>query len=273
LKRRVAIATDEPYLSETNIVQSQTNRVAVNTATKVSTIAHNGKIEDFNPQSFLSSVGPGRTMLKITPGQTILCQGDPSPALFYLQSGRVQISIISDQGKEGVTALHGAGEFFGEQSLMRRHTHRTNAIATEHSTIIKINSDAMMRVMKEEPTLAMMFLSFVLSRNVEIEDDLVDHLFNSSEKRLARLLLKLAGVEEDGDTETRTKTEGIIPKMSQEVLASRIGTTRGRINYFMNKFRKLGYIDYDREITVRSRLVNILSQEDAIGFGDRRKSA
>lgn len=251
-------------------MQSQTS-VAVHNTTKTSTIPHAGKIEGFNPQSFLSSVGPGRTILKVAPGQTIFCQGDPSPALFYLQSGRVQISIISDQGKEGVTALHRPGEFFGEQSLMRRRTHRTNAIATDHSTIVKINGDAMMRVMKEEPALAMMFLSFVLSRNVEIEDDLVDHLFNSSEKRLARLLLKLAGVEEDGDE--RTKAEGTIPRMSQEVLASRIGTTRGRINYFMNKFRKLGYIDYNREITVRSRLFNILSQEDAIGFSDRRKLA
>lgn len=222
---------------------------------------HSGEIESFDPHSFLNSIGPGRSILKFDPSEVVFRQGDPAPALFYLQKGRVQVSIISDQGKEGVTAIHRPGDFFGQESLIGQDTHRTNAITTGVSTIVRIDSRAMMRVMKAEPTLAIMFVSFVLSRNVEIEDDLVDHLFNSSEKRLARVLLKLAGIEEDGDT--TGESEGIIPKMSQEVLACRIGTTRGRINYFMNKFRKLGYIDYNKQITVRSTLFNIITQEIA----------
>jgi CRP-like cAMP-binding protein len=220
------------------------------------------KIEGFDPHAFLSSVGPGRSIMQLKPDQIVFRQGDSARALYFVQTGRVQLSVISDQGKEGVTAIHGAGEFFGQESLIEPRTHRTNAVATGTSTIVRIDSVAMTRVMESEPTLAIMFMSFMLSRNVEIEDDLVDHLFNSSEKRLARLLLKLAGIDEYGAGEG--KTVGVIPKLRQEVLASRIGTTRGRINYFMNKFRKLGYIDYTGEITVRASLANILSQEDAI---------
>jgi len=220
------------------------------------------KIDGFDPHAFLSSVGPGRSILQLKQGHIVFRQGDQARALYFVQSGRVQVNIVSDQGKEGVTAIHSAGEFFGQESLIEPRIHRTNAITTGPSTIIRIDSQAMTRVMETEPTLAIMFMSFVLSRNVEIEDDLVDHLFNSSEKRLARLLLKLAGIEEDEDTEG--KRVGVIPKLRQEVLASRIGTTRGRINYFMNKFRKLGYIDYNGEITVRSSLAKIISEEDAV---------
>ena len=232
------------------------------------------KIEGFDPHAFLCSAGPGRTILQLKSGHVVFQQGDPARALYFVQSGRVQLSIISDQGKEGVTAIHGPGEFFGHESMIDPRTHRTNAVTTGPTTIVRIDSIAMTRAMETEPTLAIMFMSFVLSRNVEIEDDLVDHLFNSSEKRLARLLLKLAGIDENG--ETGGKTVGIIPKLRQEVLASRIGTTRGRINYFMNKFRKLGYIDYDGEITVRSSLANIIAQDDAVlpvTFIENRRSA
>jgi CRP-like cAMP-binding protein len=215
------------------------------------------KIEAFDPYSFLRSIGPGRSILQLKPGQIVFRQGDPANALYYVQEeGRVQVSIISDQGKEGVTAIHGPSEFFGQEALIRECTYRTNAIATGPTIVAKIDSEAMMRAMEAEPALAIMFISFVLSRNLQIEDDLIDHLFNSSEKRLARLLLKLAGFEHDGTAQA--KTAGLIPKMSQEVLASKIGTTRGRINYFMNKFRKLGYIDYHGEITVRATLANII---------------
>jgi CRP/FNR family cyclic AMP-dependent transcriptional regulator len=232
------------------------------------------KIASFDPHSYLGSVGPGRSLLQFKSRQIVFRQGDPAPALFYVKQGTVQVSIISDQGKEGVTALHGPGEFFGQESLIRQRTYRSNAATTEPSTIARIDSGVMLRVMKAEPALAIMFISFVLSRNVQIEADLVDHLFNSSERRLARLLLKLAGIADD--SESQAKSEGTIPKMSQEVLASRIGTTRGRINFFMNKFRKLGYVDYSGEITVRSSLANILSQgseANSVAFEESRKIA
>jgi CRP-like cAMP-binding protein len=224
------------------------------------------KIDGFDPQIFLNSIGAGGSILHFQPGQIIFRQGDPAPALFYLQQGRVQISIISDQGKEGVTAIHGAGELFGQEGMMRLGIHRSNAVSTAASTIRKIDNRAMIRVMQAEPSLAISFLSFVLWRNTQIEDDLIDQLFNSSEKRLARHLLKLAGLSEI-DISDDGMTAHVIPRTSQEALASRIGTTRGRINYFMNKFRRLGHIDYDGEITVRASLADIMS--DDIPFYER----
>lgn len=224
------------------------------------------KIDGFDPQSFLTSIGAGGSILQFQPGQIIFRQGDPATSLYYVQQGRVQISIISDQGKEGVTAIHGAGELFGQEGMMRLGSHRSNAVSTAASTIRKIDNRAMIRVMKAESSLAISFLSFVLWRNIQIEDDLVDQLFNSSEKRLARHLLKLAGLSEAG-TSCDGATAQVIPRTSQEALASRIGTTRGRINYFMNKFRRLGHIDYDGEITVRASLADIMS--DDIPFYER----
>jgi CRP-like cAMP-binding protein len=220
---------------------------------------NSSKIDGFDPFSFLSSIGAGSATLQFKAGQSVFRQGDPASALYYLQQGRVQISIISSQGKEGVTAIHGPGELFGQEGMFRRSLYRANAVTTGASTIAKIDNKAMMRVMEAQSSLALMFLSFVMWRNVQIEDDLVDHLFNSSEKRLARHLLKLAGRDENGDAFDEAAT--VIPKTSQEALASRIGTTRGRINFFMNKFRKLGYIDYDGDITVRASLANILIEE------------
>lgn len=225
------------------------------------------KIEGFDPQLFLSSLGTGHSIVHCKPGQVVYRQGDSAPVLFYVQQGRIQISVISGQGKEGVTAIHGPGELFGQESLSRSCTRRGTAVAAGPATIVKIDNRAITRVMSERPQLAMMFINFVLWRNVQVEEDLVDHLFNPSEKRLARLLLQLAGVDEDDES----CAEGTIPKMSQEVLASRIGTTRGRINYFMNKFRDLGHIDYNGAITVRASLASILSDEndkEQIGFAD-----
>ncbi len=236
---------------------------------------HSSKIESFDPHSFLGS-GQDVRFCNSRPARPYFVRATRLVLCFTCSRGRVQVGLISDQGKEGVTALHGAGEFFGQESLIRGRAHRTNAVATGPSTIAKIDSAAMTRVMEAQPTLASMFLSFVLSRNVQIEDDLVDHLFNSSEKRLARLLLNLAGVTEDGDGGGDGKSEGVIPKISQEALASRVGTTRGRINYFMNKFRKLGYVDYRGEITVRSTLVAIISEDGAaspLSFIDNRRTA
>jgi len=217
----------------------------------------NLKIDGFDPLSFLTSVGTGTSTSQYRSGQMVFRQGDPARSLFYVQQGLVQISIISDQGREGVTAIHGPGELFGQESLTHQGIHRTNAVTIGLSAIAKIDNRALIRVLKADPSTAIMFLSFLLWRNVQIEDDLVDHLFNSSEKRLARHLLKLACLDEVTPPGSQVESV-VIPKISQEILASRIGTTRGRINYFMNKFRRLGHIDYNGLITVRSSLVNVI---------------
>jgi len=211
------------------------------------------KIEGFDPHAFLSSVGPGRSIMQLKPDQIVFRQGDSARALYFVQTGRVQLSVISDQGKEGVTAIHGAGEFFGQESLIEPRTHRTNAVATGTSTIVRIDSVAMTRVMESEPTLAIMFMSFMLSRNVEIEDDLVDHLFNSSEKRLARLLLLMANIGHE------SKPIPLIAKISQETLAEIIGTTRSRVSFFLNRFRDLGFIEYNAVgMHVHSSLLSVV---------------
>lgn len=233
------------------------------------------KIDGFDPLSFLSSVGTGTSTAHYRSGQIVFRQGDPARSLFYVQQGLVQISIISDQGREGVTAIHGPGELFGQESLTHQGIHRTNATTIGLSTIAKIDNHALIRVLKADPSTAIMFLSFLLWRNVQIEDDLVDHLFNSSEKRLARHLLKLACLDEVMLAGRKIESV-VIPKISQEILASRIGTTRGRINYFMNKFRRLGHIDYNGFITVRSSLVEVIFDDlmaESAGFDDEARFA
>ena len=213
---------------------------------------NSSKIDGFDPFSFLSSIGAGSATLQFKAGQSVFRQGDPASALYYLQQGRVQISIISSQGKEGVTAIHGPGELFGQEGMFRRSLYRANAVTTGASTIAKIDNKAMMRVMEAQSSLALMFLSFVMWRNVQIEDDLVDHLFNSSEKRLARVLLLMAEFGTPGEPEP------FIPKVSQETLAEMIGTTRSRVSFFMNRFRKLGFIEYNGRIRVHKSLLNVI---------------
>ena len=180
-------------------------------------------------------------------------QGDPADAVFYIQKGKVQITVVSKQCKEGVIAVLGAGEVFGEGCLAGQPLHIATAIAMAESTVAKIEKDAMIRVLRDEPTLSQMFMSFLLSRNIQVEADLIDQLFNSSEKRLARILLLLTAIGKEGKMET-------IPKINQDVLAARVGTTRSRINFFMNKFRKLGFIDYDGNSTLKihSSLLNVI---------------
>jgi CRP/FNR family transcriptional regulator, cyclic AMP receptor protein len=205
----------------------------------------------FDVKSFLATVGAGRVIENFKPGQSIFLQGDPSDAVFFIQKGKVQITVVSKQGKEGVIAMLGAGEFFGEGCLVGQPLHIATATATTGSTVARIDRDTMVRVLREEPDLSQVFMSFLLSRNIQIEADLVDHLFNSSEKRLARILLMLANIGKEGKMES-------IPKISQEVLAARVGTTRSRINFFMNRFRKLGLIEYNGELKVHSALLNVI---------------
>jgi CRP/FNR family transcriptional regulator, cyclic AMP receptor protein len=212
----------------------------------------------FDAQSFLSSVGSGRSTVKYQRKKIIFEQGDPADAVFYIQSGKIELSVISERGKEGVVAILSAGDFFGEGCLAGQPLHMASAIALAESVIFKIEKRAMIRVLHDEPTFSEMFMGFLLERNIQFEAELVDQLFNSSERRLARVLLLLANFGKDG------KLEQVIPRISQELLAARVGTTRSRINGFMNKFRKLGFIDYDGglgSLKVHSALLNIVVHE------------
>jgi CRP-like cAMP-binding protein len=207
----------------------------------------------FNAQTFLDTVGVGRVIGKYKKDDTIFLQGDPADAVFYIQKGKVQIMVVSKQGKEGVVAVLGAGEFFGEGCLAGQPFHISTASATVDATIVKIEKQTMIRVLRDEPALSQMFMSFLLARNVQVEADLIDQLFNSSEKRLARILLLLANIGKEGKMES-------VPAINQEILAARVGTTRSRINFFMNKFRKLGFIDYNSSGTmqVHTSLLNVI---------------
>lgn len=208
----------------------------------------------FNAQIFLDTVGVGRFIGKYKQGEAIFLQGDPAEAVFYIQKGKIQITVMSKQGKEGVIAVLGAGEFFGEGCLAGQPLYIATASASTDAAIVKIEKQTMIRVLRDEPTLSQLFMSFLLSRNIQVEADLVDHLFNSSEKRLARILLLLATIGKEGKLET-------IPNINQEILASRVGTTRSRINFFMNKFRKLGFIEYNGSLKIHTSLLNVIVHE------------
>jgi CRP/FNR family transcriptional regulator, cyclic AMP receptor protein len=184
--------------------------------------------------------------------QFIFRQGEAADAVFYIQNGKVQITVVSDQGKEGVIGMLEAGEFLGEGCLAGQPLHMASASAMAESTIVRIEKEAMIRALRDEPAFSHQFMDYLLSRNVQIEADLVDQLFNSSEKRLARVLLLLAHFGKDGTMEP------VIPNISQEILAARVGTTRSRINFFMNKFRKLGFIEYNGSLKVHSSLLNVI---------------
>jgi CRP/FNR family transcriptional regulator, cyclic AMP receptor protein len=206
----------------------------------------------FDTQAFLTSVGVGRSTTKYRANKNVFRQGDPADAVFYIQRGKVKLTVVSEQGKEGVIAILDAGDFFGEGCLAGQPLHMASVVAITDSTIVRIEIDTMIRVLREEPKLSEMFMTFLLSRNIQFEADLVDQLFNSSERRLARILLLLANFGKEGKMET------VIPKISQEVLAAKVGTTRSRVNFFMNKFRKLGFIEYNGGLKVHSALLNIV---------------
>jgi CRP/FNR family transcriptional regulator, cyclic AMP receptor protein len=206
----------------------------------------------FDAREFLTSVGAGRSTKGCKTEKTIFRQGDPADAVFYIQEGNVKLTVVSQQGKEAIIAMLGAGDFFGEGCLTGQQSYLASAAAMTTSTVARIEKDTMIGVLHDEPKLSEMFMTFLLSRNVKFEADLVDQLFNSSEKRLARVLLLLANYGKGA------KLEAVIPKISQDVLAARVGTTRPRINIFMNKFRKLGPIEYNGGLKVHSSLLNII---------------
>lgn len=205
-----------------------------------------------NIETFAASAGIEQTVEKFAKKKTIFRQGDDADAVFYIRKGKVQITVVSDQGKEGVIGMLDAGEFFGEGGLAGQQLHMATASAMTDCVIVRISKSAMVRGLHEHPAFSKVFMNFLLARNIQIEADLVDQLFNSSEKRLVRVLLLLAQFGKEG------KLEPIVGKINQDMLAARVGTTRSRINYFMNKFRKLGFIEYNGTLKVHSSLVNVI---------------
>ena len=210
------------------------------------------RILPFNPKAFLARVNDGRRVESYRRKQVIFSQGDPADAVFYVQQGRVKVTVVSKQGKEAIVALLGADEFFGEGCLAGQPLRMSTATATEDTTILRLRKKAMVRLLHTDQRFSEVFTTYLLSRNIRYEEDLVDQLFNSSEKRLARVLLLLAHFGKNG------RREPVIPKISQETLAGMIGTTRSRVSHFMNKFRKLGFIDYNGVMRVHSSLLNIV---------------
>ena len=205
----------------------------------------------FDPKAFLAKVGEGRTLADYKKNQRIFSQGDPADAIFYIQTGKVKVTVVSKQGKEAVVAILGVDDFFGEGCLAGQPMRMASAAAMSECSIMRLEKPGVIRVLHSEPVFSELFLHYLLSRNIRIEEDLVDHLFNSSEKRLARVLL-MANFGKEG------KVEQVIPKISQETLAEIVGTTRSRVSFFMNRFRKLGFIEYNGRLEVHSSLLNIV---------------
>jgi CRP/FNR family transcriptional regulator, cyclic AMP receptor protein len=206
----------------------------------------------FDARAFLESAGAARHAVSYPKGKIVFSQGQPSNAVMYIQKGSIKISVVSRTGKEAVVAMLGAGDFFGEGALTGQSIRIGTATATTLTTVLVIEKAAMLQLLRDEPTFSERFISYMLARNIRIEADLVDHLFNSSEKRLARALLLLARYGDQAGPERR------IPKISQETLAEMIGTTRSRVNFFMNKFRDLGFIEYNGDIKINTSLLGIV---------------
>jgi len=207
----------------------------------------------FDPSSFLSQAGLGRKIVKLKKGQTIFSQGDPAETVLYIQSGRIKLQVISSGGKEAIIALLGSEDFLGEECVAGGQSLRmASAVSLTGCTLLQIEKHEMIRSLHEDHALSDIFVAYLLSRNIRVQADLVDQLFNSSEKRLARALLLLAQFGKEGAPQT------VIPKISQESLAEMVGTTRSRINFFMNRFRKLGFIEYNGKLTVHSSLLGVV---------------
>jgi len=211
------------------------------------------KKRDFDPKTFLATIGEGRKVLAHSRKQTIFTQGDAADAVFYIQEGKVRLTVVSKIGKEATLGILNTGDFFGEGALAGQPMRMGSATALTDCELLRIDKKAMMLALHREHTFSDLFVAYLLSRNIRYEEDLVDQLFNSSEKRLARLLLLLAHFGKEGAPEI------VIPKISQETLAEMIGTTRSRVSFFMNRFRKLGFLDYGESgLQVHSSLLNVV---------------
>ena len=219
-------------------------------------MAKNEKKAPFDPNVFLATVNGGRSISKYRKDETVFSQSSSADAVFYIQKGKVKITVVSEQGKEAVVAILGPDEFCGEGCLTGQPLRLATATAMTDCEIMRVEKAVMVRVLHEEPAFSEMFVSHLLARTIRVEADLVDQLFNSSEKRLARALLLLANFGKDG------RPEPIIAKVSQETLAEMIGTTRSRVSFFMNKFRNLGLIDYNGRIEIHSSLLNVVLHEE-----------
>src|SRR6201987_5267251 len=225
------------------------------------------KTLDFDPRKFLASIGDGRKVVTFPKKQTIFAQGDAADAVFYIQEGKVQLSVVSKAGKEATLGILNDGQFFGEGSLAGQALRMGSATAMTDCELLRIDKKAMMLALHREHTFSDLFVAYLLARNIRYEEDLVDQLFNSSEKRLARLLLLLAHFGKEGAPET------VIPKISQETLAEMIGTTRSRVSFFMNRFRELGFLEYNGKLEVHNSLLNVVlhdkpeirTRDEAIG--------
>ena len=205
-----------------------------------------------DPNVLLTKFGVEGTTLNCRKGRVIFAQGDPSDAVFSIQKGKVKLTVISKQNKEAVLAIMGAGDLLGEACLAGQLVRMVTASALTECTVVRLAKPGVMRLLQEDPAFSELLLSYVLTRNIRIEDDLVDQLFNSGEKRLARILLLLANFGKEG------KPELVIPSISQETLAGLVGTTRSRVSFFMNKFRKLGFIGYNGKLEAHRSLLNVV---------------
>jgi CRP/FNR family cyclic AMP-dependent transcriptional regulator len=211
----------------------------------------------FNPAEFLETTAIGRVISTHSKKEIIFAQGDDADAVFYIRKGKVKVAIVSKDGKEAIIALLGPDEFVGEGCLIGQPKRLATASAMTECETMRVAKSEIQRVLKDEPTFSEMFVSHILTRNARIEEDLADQLFNSTEKRLARLLLQLANFGKEG------RAEPVIAKISQETLAEMVGTTRSRVSHFMNKFRQLGFIDYNGHLEVHNSLVSVLLADQA----------
>jgi CRP/FNR family cyclic AMP-dependent transcriptional regulator len=236
--------------------QTRTDRISQRTRDSSRPRLDSKSNREFDPRAFLATIGEGRRALLFPEKQTIFAQGDPADAVFYLQTGKMRLTVVSKTGKEATIGILSDGSFFGEGSLAGQPLRMGTATAMTDCAVLRIEKRAMVDTLHREHTLSDLFVAYLLTRNIKYEEDLVDQLFNSSEKRLARVLLMLAHFGKDG------KPESVIPKISQGTLAEMVGTTRSRVSFFMNRFRKLGYIDYaggaEGGLQVHSSLLNVV---------------
>jgi CRP/FNR family transcriptional regulator, cyclic AMP receptor protein len=210
------------------------------------------KKREFDPNTFLATIGEGRKILAVPKKQMVFAQGDAADAVFYIQKGKVRLTVVSKTGKEATIGIVTEGNFFGEGSLAGQVLRMGSAAAMTDCELLRVDKKAMMDALHRERAFSDMFVAYLLARNIRYEEDLVDQLFNSSEKRLARVLLLLAHFGKEGIPET------VVPKISQETLAEMVGTTRSRVSFFMNRFRKLGFIHYNGGLQVHSSLLNVV---------------
>ena len=207
----------------------------------------------FNPAEFLARSGLGKTLLELKKKQALFSQGDAADSIFFVQDGRLKLTVVSKSGKEATIALLGPGDFIGEDCVAAANSKRlVTAVSLSECALLRIEREEMLRVLRQEHALSHVFCSFLLARNARIQEDLIDQMFNSSEKRLARILLLLAQFGKEG------KPEKVIPNLSHQMLAQMIGTTRSRVTFFMNRFRKLGFVQYNGEVQVHSSLLNVI---------------